>query len=184
MPYETRRIRLAFTITSALVLTPAALADAPPRESQGEPARNGAQVFEHVRVVQAPELAKAERQAAPAAGMRAYKDENGRLRERTEADAIAEAAAEKAAARTATPARARRSATTTSESVAAATESPGPVVTEMADGVVKVELDESTHVYSVARVDARGRVVSECVTGDDSATKALSRPAQESLDER
>lgn len=46
------------------------------------------------------------------------------------------------------------------------------------NGAVAVELDESETMYSVARVNAKGVIERECVTGGEAAAKAMQkRPA-------
>ena len=52
---------------------------------------------------------------------------------------------------------------------------PQPV--KLAGGGVSQELDASTMVYSVARVNADGTVEMVCVNGSEAATKAMKAPA-------
>lgn len=47
----------------------------------------------------------------------------------------------------------------------------------LASGAVMAELDESTHMYSVARRLPDGSVSRECVQGEDTALHALHKPA-------
>lgn len=51
-----------------------------------------------------------------------------------------------------------------------------PQPQKLANGAVAQELDASTMVYSVARINAEGKVEMVCVDGSDAAEKALKAP--------
>jgi len=112
--------------------------------------------FAHVRVVHAtPEQrAAAEAQKTPMVAQKAYLDSAGNLRPITAEDLVAEAAAAKAAP--------------------ASSAATGDVqVSQMASGGYAAVLDESSNVYSVARIGADGKVEQVCVDGQPSGEAAL-----------
>jgi hypothetical protein len=69
----------------------------------------------------------------------------------------------------------RASARTLRGSSAAAASTAVEQVT--ATGAIALELDESTHMYSVARRNADGSITRECVQGQDKALASLAKPA-------
>jgi hypothetical protein len=121
--------------------------------------------FEHVRVVHAtPEQrAASNAKAPPMVAQKAYLDSSGNLRPITAEDLVNEAAAAKAAP-------------------ASSSAGSAPVALTASGGHVAL-LDESSNVYSVARIGANGKVEQVCVDGQPNGEAALKAAAAKAKQE-